>query len=387
MPPDRPGGAGRYHLLYLALFLGWGVLSPFLPAVLAGQGAGPEEIGLILGAGIAARLVATPLAGMLADRWAAPRAALAACLLLAALATLGYGTATGLGGLLLVGLLQHAATGPVGPLPDALAVRAATAPGLRLDYGRLRALGSAAFVAGTALAGLAVAAAGEPGVVLWLHAACFLAAAGATFALPVPPAGPMPSHRVGALRPLLALPDFRLLLAACALISGSHALQTGYATIHWQRAGLGAEVIGLLWALSVAAEVAVFAWLGPRLLVRLGPAGLLALAAAGGALRWAAMALTASLPAMLLAQPLHGLSFAAQHLAAMAVIARVVPPALAATAQSLYATLGIGIAGAATTLASGLLYGRLGADAFWVMALLCLAALPMARAIRLTSRD
>jgi PPP family 3-phenylpropionic acid transporter len=378
-----PGGPGRYLLLFLALYLGWGVLTPFLPAVLAGQGLGAEAIGLILGAGMALRLLATPLVGALADRRAAPRAALAAMLLLAALAAPGFTVIGGFAPLLAIGLLHAAATGPVGALPDALALRAA-APGGRLDYGLVRGTGAAAFVAGTVLAGLAVGAAGGPGVAIWLHAACFLLAAGITLALPPPalPALVVAVPRAGTLRPLLALPAFRLLLLATALISGSHALHAGYATLYWQAAGLGPEAIGLLWSLAVGAEVGVFLLFGRRLLGRLGPGGLCALAAAAGVLRWSVMAMTAALPAMLLAQPLHGLTFAAQHLAAMAVIQRVVPPALGASAQSLYAALGVGVSGALVTIASGALYGGFGAAAFWAMALLCLAALPSARALQ-----
>ncbi|TCZ66689.1 MFS transporter [Roseicella aquatilis] len=398
--PRAPGASG-YLLLFLALFLGWGVLSPFLPAVLAERGATPAEIGVILGAGIAARLVATPLAGLLADRWAAPRLLLGATLLLGACFALGYGAATGFAGLLLVGLLQSAATGPVGALPDALAVRALNRPGARLDYGAVRGAGAAAFVAGTALAGLAVGAAGGAGVVLWLHAACFLLAAAVLPGLAAPahvagasgrrralpeavnrPPGHEARPEAGAARRLLALPQIRALLLVTALIQGSHALQTGYATLRWEAAGLSPEIIGLLWGLSVAAEVLVFLLLGRRLLARLGPAGLCALAAGAGVLRWSVMATTAALPAMLLVQPLHGLTFAAQHLAAMAVLARVAPPGLAATAQSLYATLGGGLSTALLTVVSGLLYGRYGAAAFWAMAVLCLAALPPARRLQ-----
>jgi MFS transporter, PPP family, 3-phenylpropionic acid transporter len=166
------------------------------------------------------------------------------------------------------------------------------------------------------------------------------------------------------------------------LISGSHAFYTGFGTLRWQAAGLTAEAIGLLWSVSVASEVAVFFLFGRPLLARLGPAGLCALAAAAGALRWAVMAATASLPAMLLVQPLHGLTFAAQHLAAMAVLVRVVPGRLAATGQSAYAFLGTGVAAAAVTLASGPLYARLGAGGYWAMALLCVAAVPAALALR-----
>jgi PPP family 3-phenylpropionic acid transporter len=163
------------------------------------------------------------------------------------------------------------------------------------------------------------------------------------------------------MRTLLAIPAFRRLLLVSALVSGSHAFYTGFATLRWQAAGIEAGAVGLLWSVSVAAEVAVFFLLGRPLLARLGPGGLLALAAAAGALRWSVMAATAWVPAMFLAQPLHGLTFAAQHLAAMAVIARVVPGRAAATAQSAYAVLGTGAAAAALTLASGPLYERFGA--------------------------
>jgi len=101
-----------------------------------------------------------------------------------------------------------------------------------------------------------------------------------------------------------------------------------------------------------------------------------------GALRWAVMAATAWVPAILLVQPLHGLTFAAQHLAAMAILARVVPGRLAATAQSVYASLGTGLVGAALTLASGPLYAWLGAGGFWVMASLCALAVPASLALR-----
>ena len=76
-----------------------------------------------------------------------------------------------------------------------------------------------------------------------------------------------------------------------------------------------------------------------------------------------AAALTARFGIMVLVEPLHGLTFALLHLACMQVIGRVVPTALAATAQAFYATVAMGAVSAAVTLASGPLYGRYGAGA------------------------
>lgn len=383
------GALPAYLLLYLALYGGWGVLTPFLPAVLAERGATAEGIGLMLGLGVAVRLVSMPLAGALADRLGAPRAVLAALALAGAGSAIGYGLvpAGSAALLLLVALVQHAATGPLGPLPDALAVRAAARRdgGGTPDYGVVRGAGAAAFIAGAALAGRAVEAAGSALVVLWLNAGLFGLAAGIVFLLPraAPDAGagPSPTARARRWGALLAIPAFRRVLLVSALISGSHAFHNGFGTLRWQAAGMEADTVGLLWAASVAAEVAVFLLLGRRLLARLGPGGLCALAAGACVLRWSVTAATAAAPAMLLVQPLHGLTFAAQHLAAMGVIARAVPGRLAATAQSAYAVLGTG-ATALLTIAAGPLYERLGAGGYWIMALLAAAAVPAALGLR-----
>jgi MFS transporter, PPP family, 3-phenylpropionic acid transporter len=90
---------------------------------------------------------------------------------------------------------------------------------------------------------------------------------------------------------------------------------------------------------------------------------------------------------MALVEPLHGLTFALLHLASMQMLSVVVPPALAATAQAIYGGLAVGTMTAITTLASGPLYGALGPRAFWVMAVLCAAALPIAFAMRRIPTD
>src|SRR5262249_57584319 len=65
MPVDRRA-LFRFITLYLPLFSAFGFASPFLPAFLAGRGLGPEEVGFVLGAATALRLVSGPIAGRLA---------------------------------------------------------------------------------------------------------------------------------------------------------------------------------------------------------------------------------------------------------------------------------------------------------------------------------
>jgi PPP family 3-phenylpropionic acid transporter len=365
----------RFVLLYAAMYAAFGVASPFLPALLSARGLPPEHVGLVLAAGTAARLLASPIAGHIGDRLRNLRAVLVACTAFAALAALGYLPAQGLWILLAVYLVHAASLAPITVLADALALRQ------RFEYGWARGTGSAAFIAATLLSGQAVGGFGLDAIVV-LQA--LLLAAAAAAALRVPEFVPGAEARVprGSILVLLRIPAFRNLVLVSALVLGSHAMHDAFAVIRWTAAGISPAMASLLWSEAVAAEVIVFFLAGPALVARLTPAGALALAALAGAVRWTVMAQTADVAALALVQPLHGITFALLHLACMRLIARTVPQGLEGTAQAIYGTVGIGAATALLTLLSGGLYARLGAQGFWTMAVLCLAALPLVWKLR-----
>ena len=126
-----------------------------------------------------------------------------------------------------------------------------------------------------------------------------------------------------------------------------------FAVIRWTDVGIAPATTALLWSESVAAEVLVFLFLGPRLLRVLSPAGALAVSAVSGFVRFGVMAQTADVTALALVQPLHGFTFALLHLACMRVIADTVPRDLAGTAQAVYGLVGVGGATAVLTVVSG----------------------------------
>lgn len=377
----RWGGLARFLVLYAALYGAYGVLSPVLPGFLAARGLTPGEIGLLLAAAGALRLAVGPLAGAFADRHRAGRSVLAASLALAGLSALAHLPGTGLAQLIGPALLYAAGTAAPAPLADALALAAARG-GAAFQYGWVRGAGSAAFIVGTAAAGWLI---GLHGLAAALVASggLFLAAGAAALALP---AGPGGAARAGApwhgFATLVALPRFRRTVLVAALVIGAHAMHDGFAMILWRSAGIAAATAGLLWSVSVAAEVLVFLLVGPPLLARIGPATGVAVAACAGGLRWAVLASTTALPWLAAAESLHGLSFALLHLACLGLIEASTPADLRTTALALYGTLGLGLSGVAATLASGALYGALGASAFWAMAALSLAALPLVPALR-----
>ena len=375
-------------LLYAAIYAAYGVASPFLPAFVAERGLAPEQLGVVLAAGTAVKLLTAPLAGRIGDLIHGLRMVLVVCIALAALATLGYLSARGFWLFLALTLFHAGALAPMSVLADALALGSASPPpgsGRRgFEYGWVRGTGSAAFIAGTLLSGQAVGAFGLEAIV---PLQALLLGAAALAASRVPELVRLRAARAarrpaGGVLALLRIARFRALVLAAALILGSHAMHDSFAMIRWSAAGIGPAVASVLWSEAVAAEVLVFFLAGPAIVRRLTPAGAIAIAAAAGALRWAVMAQTSEVIALALLQPLHGITFALLHLACMRLIARAVPQGLEGTAQALYGAVGIGAATALLTLVSGALYGRVGAQGFWVMAALCVLALPLAWRLR-----
>lgn len=356
----------RLALFYASTFLALGVHLPFLPVWLTARGLDPQTIGIVLALPMILRLFAIPMATRLADRHDALRAVIGTAAATAAAGFAVLGAVEGAVPIAVVYALAATAFMPLFVLSDVYALR-----GLpdRRAYGPVRIWGSAAFIVANLGAGylLDIVPARD---LIWLVVAGMGVCAAAAWMLP--PLAFRPIGGAGAPPPARALlrdPSFIAVAAAASLIQGSHALYYGFSTLDWHAQGFGGGAIGMLWAVGVMAEIALFA-LSPRLPAAFTPGVLILIGGAGALVRWIAMALDPpALLLLLLLQCLHGLSFGATHLGTLAFIARAAPAGLAATAQGYLAvTTGLAIAGA--TGLSGLLYGRFGAAAYAAMALI-----------------
>jgi MFS transporter, PPP family, 3-phenylpropionic acid transporter len=378
----RINGPAAYIILYAALYAAFGVASPFWPKFFETKDLTSQQIGLILGAAMVVRLAAGPLVGRLADLTRSLRLVLATCAALAAGMAAALSLANTFWLLLFITSLQAAALAPTTSIADALSVNAAKPQmaGKPFEYGWIRGSASAAFVLGTLIIGQFVSLS-DLNPIIWMNVALLVAAAAATALLPGVNAQSEPrssaSPAVDDVHALLSISRFRILLVVSALVYGSHAMHDAFAVIRWSDAGMDASVISILWSEAVAAEVIVFLIIGPALLRRIGPRGAAALAAVAGVIRWSVAGVTTSVLLLSIVQPLHGLTFALLHLACMRMMETLVPISLCATAQAFYA-FGTGLATAALTLLSGVLYARYGGVSFFPMAVLCGVALPFA---------
>src|SRR5580700_8200452 len=203
------GSFDRFLLLYSTMFAAFGAVSPFLPALLHERGLGPSEIGAVLAAGTAVRLITGPIISRLADRLGKHRQILAVLLATAAVIAFGYSLPAGFAIFLLVSVAHASALAPIVPISDAMTL--AAAPG-RFQYGWVRGGASAAFIVGAVGAGQVVQATSLGGIV-WMNGALLALAAMAALRLPRNALDRPASPRRATVRALLAAPGFLPLMA------------------------------------------------------------------------------------------------------------------------------------------------------------------------------
>ncbi|MBK1668481.1 3-phenylpropionate MFS transporter [Rhodovibrio sodomensis] len=367
--PARLRAAMPFALFYGAVFVTLGVYLPFWPVFLESRELSGAEIGTVLALGTWMKTAINPLAGQLADRTGRRRTVLAALALTALVAGALFTQVAGFWAVLAVHLLLFPTFHATIPIGESQTMAAVAERGF--DYGRLRLWGSLAFILGVLGVGDLLTRL-DPDAVLYGVMAGLVLVVLAARGLP-PVARPRDRTSRAPLSALLGQRRFLLFLAIGSLLQASHAVYYGFSAVHWQAAGLSPATVGWLWSEGVVAEVLLFA-AGAALLARLGPVGLLALAAAAGVLRWGLLAWTTELAPLIAVQALHAFTFGAAHLGAMHYIARSAPPGLQATAQGVYAGTSGGIVMGATMLGAGWLYDVTGGGAFLAMAAMSAAA-------------
>jgi PPP family 3-phenylpropionic acid transporter len=358
--------ATRLALFYGTLFGLVGTHLPFFPVWLKAVGIDASWIGIITAVPAVTRFTILPFVTGLAER----RQSLRGAMIVTAFATaLGFSVVGTQHHPLLV-FLAFAVTAcmwtPMVPLTDAYALRGVARYGL--DYGPLRLWGSAAFVVGALACGLLVdvIAARE---LIWVIAS--VAALGAVVSLGLQPlespkAAPAALQRASA---LLRAPGFLAIIAASALIQGSHAAYYIFASIAWQQSGLGGLTIAGLWSLGVLAEIVVFA-LSPRF--TLPPAVLVVIAALSAVARWSITAQDPPIAILAVVQLAHGLTFGLTQVGTMGLLVRKVPVHMMARGQG-YLAVCTGIIASSASILSGVIYARYGQGVYYVMAAMALS--------------
>jgi PPP family 3-phenylpropionic acid transporter len=360
-----PSSAIRLALFYGAIFIIVGIQLPFWPLWLKWRGMTAEEIGFILACASGIRALTNPLIAHFADRRGERKRPII-LLTWATFATFALFSVThGVWGLVAVSLLLGIVSSASFPMIETLAIQ--TSAEHKFDYGRVRLWGSVTFIIAALLGGRLLIGTPEP-IILWLILGGCALTVMAAHGLPDTRSPPAERHHIPVVR-ILSDRSFVVFFCASAMLTASHAVYYAFASLHWRSHGIGADLIGWLWAEGVIAEIALFAFSG-AIVRAVGPGRLIVLSAVAGVIRWTLTAATTDLAALFIVQLLHAFTFAAMHLGAMHFMLRAAPAQFGATVQSLASGLSSGVAMGTAMALSGWLYARLGGGAFLVMAAL-----------------
>ncbi len=358
--------AARLALFYGAVFTLIGSHLPFFPVWLRAVGIDAFWIGIIAAVPAVTRFTVLPFVTGLAERRRMLRGAM---IVTAFMTTLGFSVVGTQHQPLLVFLayvLTASMWTPMVPLTDAYALRGVARYGLK--YGPLRLWGSAAFVVGALLCGLLVDVIAARHLI-WVIVA--MAALGAMAGLGLEPLDQprTPPVTLTGATALLRQRGFLAIIAASALIQGSHAAYYTFASITWQLSGLGGLTIAGLWALGVIAEIVVFA-LSPRFTLQ--PSVLVVIGALSAVMRWLITAQEPPVAVLAVVQLAHGLSFGLTQVGTMGLLVRHVPIHVMARGQG-YLAACAGIVGSSASILSGAIYARHGQGVYYAMAAMALS--------------
>ncbi len=361
--------------VYLFYFGALGILIPFWAPYLRDLGLDPVQIGQIMAVYLAWRLIAPTAWGWMADHSGRRMLLVRLAAIASAVAFALLSRRTDYGGLLVFMSLFAIFWTALIPQYEANTL---SVLGPRIaSYGRIRLWGSVGFILAVVAGGWWFDLNGLDSVPTIAAALIGLVALSSFLT----PSGPQVSEEPDQL-PLgriLRQPRVIALLLVALLVQAAFGPYYVFFTVYLEELGYARTTIGILWALGVAAEIAVFLyspWLFRVFSRRLLLAGALGFAV----LRWCMTAAFAdNLALLVFAQLLHMASFGLFHAVAVVCVHDFFPGKTHGRGQALYSSAGFGAGGALGSLYSGYSWSLLGPQAmFWIAAGLVAVALIIA---------
>lgn len=375
-----------FAALSASYFAHIGFFNPYLPLWLKELGLSVTLIGLLTAVQAATRVLAPYAWGWLSDHTGERVRLLRFCAGAALLFSLGLLLQWSVWGLGLVLLFMFIHTSAMMPMSEAALAQWVSREGAfdARRYGRVRLWGSLGFLITVFVAGAWFEHAGIQSFPLWAVASLLVLNISVWW---------LPSQREAVHHDAPQLPVWsvlkqravQLFFASVFFHVLSHIGIYVFFSLYLDALGYSKTMIGVLWAVSVAAEIVWF-FTQSRWLPRLSLSTWLLVCALAMLVR---MLITTWLAdvflALLLAQILHALTFATHHTVSIALLSHHFPGRLRGRGQALYASIGYGVPGVLGALAGGALSDAVGFSAVYACsgmtaALACVCAFSLRRA-------
>ena len=355
-----PSRTALLRLHYFVAFAAIGAYNPFFPTWLRARGIEGLSMSALTALNPLLGIVSPVVFGVVADRFGLRGsllrvASLGALLPLATLTALGVFAGGPSYGVLFVLIALFAFFRS--PLVTVADVTALEEPG---SYARTRRFGSLGFTVMAVAVGFLVDVTSPwklPAAVTLALAATSFIARGIRERRPGAAAGPPVALGPEAAR-LVRSPDFALLLGSVFLWCAAHTSYDLCFSLYLRDLGGTSRDVGVSWAVGVVAEILLMTY-APVLFEKRAKVWLLAVGVAATAIRFTLVASLRSLPALLLLQPLHALTFGLTWISGLELVKAKAPSAVLATAQSTFA-VAAALGSACGMIAWGPLYASRG---------------------------
>lgn len=167
---------------------------------------------------------------------------------------------------------------------------------------------------------------------------------------------------------LLLKPEILAFFNVYMLLQVAHGPYYAFYSLYLQQHNYNASDTGLLWALGVCAEIAIFLGMY-RMLKLFSLRGMLLGSLLLSSLRWLVIAYAADWPALIIAaQLLHAASFGVTHVVAMQLLQDYFGNGHQSKAQALYSSISFGLGGMIGSYYSGRLWDLIGGSEVFAMA-------------------
>lgn len=362
-----------FYSFYFALYAQIAIGITFMPLWLRSKGLTEPDIGTYLALAWVIAVIVNPLVGSTADRTRRHKVILIGLIVGATLTALTFPT---VGGTLIVGalfLVYRSFTASLVPLSESILLANLTRYGL--DFGRVRAWGSASVVMTTLLCGFLVDWTG-PTAIIYLLLVILVTQIVLSTGLPSTAREGQPPVTTAAIVSALRNRSLLLLVGSAAVSQACHGVFYAYSTFRWLEAGHSTSAIGIFWGLGVGAEIIAFA-LGSRLTSRFSPGKIIAIGCLAGILRWGLFGLSAETIPTLVIQVLQGVTLGMTQVGLAAYMRRNIAPEFLSSASGVYAA-STGLITALAIFASARLYPIDSGYVFLLTAGLCALAMLVA---------
>lgn len=332
----------------------------FLPPYLRGLGLGGKQVASIMSLPPALQLGAPLVWAWLADRTQRHARVLTLILAGAAMGFLPMAFTKQYGGILAAFVAYAFFWAGTTSMQDAVTLgRLRAEPALH--YGSVRSFGSIGFLTTAIFVGAVLTWRGaRPADALVPVLAASLLVLAALASATLGGEGERTARpRYADVRGLLHDPVFRRLLVVAPLHWGAAAPYNQFFGLYARDRHLSPLALGVAFAVGVVAEVVVFLHF-PRLRQRWSLRSLMAIAFAGTALRWGAIALVENSALLVALQVFHGLTYGLFWATSIACLQATVAPPLRATGQALFVMAMSGVGTLLGSYAAGAIYDAMG---------------------------